>query len=100
MLHSSLAAFFFFLQINQNDSFFEVYYTARALNIHITLHRITAVFIMKTTRGVFMIMRAGKIDKRYHKIAKKIKFYQFVNNTSHVTSFYVRNAFKINKKQL
>ena len=78
MLHSSLAAFVYFLQVNQNDSFFEGY-TARALNNHIT-HCITAVFIMKT-RKVFIIMRAGKIDKRDHEIAKKTQFCQFVNNT-------------------
>ena len=81
MLHSSLAAFVYFLQLNQDDSFFEVY-TARALNNHIT-HRITAVFTMKTTREVFIIMRAGKIDKRDHEIAKKTQFCQFVNNTSY-----------------
>ena len=80
MLHSSLAAFAYFLQLNQDDSFFEVY-TARALNNHIT-HRITAVFIMKT-REVFIIMRAGKIDKIDHEIAKKTQFCQFVNNTSY-----------------
>ena len=61
--------------------FFEVY-TARALNNHIT-HRMTAVFIMKTTKEVFIIMRAGKIDKRDHEIAKKTQFCQFVNNTSY-----------------
>ena len=72
MLHSSLAAFVYFLQLNQDDSFFEVY-TARALNNHIT-HRITAVFVMKTTRKVFTIMRAGKIDKREHEIAKNHNF--------------------------
>ena len=59
---------------------------------------------MKTTREVFLIMRAGKIEKRDHEIAKKPQFCQFVNNTSygsrHVTSFYVENAFKINKRQL
>ena len=33
MLHSSLAAFVYFLQLNQDDSFFGVY-TARALNNH------------------------------------------------------------------
>ena len=60
---------------------------------------------MKTTREVFIIMRAGKIDKRDHGIVKKTQFCQFVNNirhmaSRHVTSFYVRNAFKINKKQL
>ena len=61
---------------------------------------------MKTAREVFIIMRAGKIDKRDHEIAKRTQFCQFVNNMSycmasrHVTSFYVGNAFKINKKQL
>ena len=50
-------------------------------------------------------MRAGKIDKRDHEIVKKTQFCQFVSNTSymasrHITSFYVGNAFKINKKQL
>ena len=54
---------------------FEVY-TGWALNNHIT-HRITAVFIMKTIREVFIIMRAGKIDKRNHEIAKKP--HNFVN---------------------
>ena len=72
MLHSSLAPFVYFLQLNQDDSFFEVY-TARALNNHIT-HRITAVFIITTTREAFIIMRAGKIDKRDHEIAKKHNF--------------------------
>ena len=38
---------------------------------------------MKTTREVFIIMRAGKIDKRDHEIAKKTQFCQFVNNTSY-----------------
>ena len=58
---------------------------------------------MKTTREVFITMRAGKIDKTDHEIAKK----NFVNlltirhmASRHVTSFYVGNAFKINKKQL
>ena len=59
---------------------------------------------MKTTREVFIIMRAGKIDKRDHGIVKKTQFCQFVNKrhmaSRHVTSFYVGNAFKINKKQL
>ena len=36
---------------------------------------------MKTTREVFIIMRAGKIDKRDHEIVKKTQFCQFVNNT-------------------
>ena len=81
MLHSSLAAFLYFLQLNQDDSFLKSN-TARALNNHIT-HRITAVLIMKTTRDVFIIMRAGKIDKRDHEIAKKTQFCQFVNNTSY-----------------
>ena len=81
MLHSSPAAFVYFLQLNQDDSFFEVY-TDRALNNHIA-HRITAVFIMKTTRKVFIIMRARKIDKRDHEIAKKTQYCQFVNNTSY-----------------
>ena len=38
---------------------------------------------MKTTREVFIIMRAGKIDKRDHEIAKKTQICQFVNNTSY-----------------
>ena len=38
---------------------------------------------MKTTREVFIIMRAGKIDKRDHEIVKKTQFCQFVNNTSY-----------------
>ena len=54
---------------------------------------------MKTTREVFIIMRAGKIDKRDHEIAKKAQFCQFVTirhmASRHVTSFYVGNAFKI-----
>ena len=29
---------------------------------------------MKTTSEVFIIMRAGKIDKRDHEIAKKLNF--------------------------
>ena len=82
MLHSSLAAFVYFLLLNQEDSFLKSTDTARALNNHIT-HHITAVFIMKTTREVFIIMRAGKIDKRDHEIAKKTQFCQFVNNTSY-----------------
>ena len=77
MLHSSLAAFVYLLQLNRDDSFLKsIVYTARALNNHIT-HCITAVFIMKTTREVFIIMRAGKIDKRDHEIAKKN--HNFVN---------------------
>ena len=82
MLHSSLAAFVYFLQLNQDDSFLKSIATAGALNNHIT-HRITAVFIMKITREIFIIIRAGKIDKRDHEIAKKTQFCQFVNNTSY-----------------
>ena len=96
-----------FVKYNQlRRQLFEVY-TARVLNNHIT-HRITAVFVMKTTREVFIIMRAGKIDKRDHEIDKKIKFCQFVNNTSYglqPCNFilgwkYTGNGFKMNKKQL
>ena len=60
---------------------------------------------MKTTREVFIIMRAGKIDKRDHEIAKKTTILSICKQyviwlPGHVTSFYVGNAFKINKKQL
>ena len=49
-------------------------------------------------------MRAGKIDKRDHEIAKKptilsiCKQYVIWLPGRHVTSFYVGNASKINKK--
>ena len=42
---------------------------------------ITAVCIKKTTREVFIDIKAGNNDKRDHEIAKKIKCCQFVNNT-------------------
>ena len=58
---------------------------------------------MKTARES-IIMRTRKIDKRNHELAKK---HNFVNlqtirhmASRHVTSFYVGNAIKINKKQL
>ena len=44
---------------------------------------------MKTTREVFMIMRARKIDKRDHEIAKKTQFCQFVNNTLYGFPTYI-----------
>ena len=59
---------------------------------------------MKTTREVFIIIRAGKVDKRDHETAKKphnlsiCKQYVRHMASRHVTSFYVGNAFKINKK--
>ena len=60
---------------------------------------------MKTTIEVFIIMRAGKIDKRDHEIAKKTLFFQFVNNTSygfptHVTSLVLEMLLKLTKKTL
>ena len=57
---------------------------------------------MKTTREVFVIMRAGKIDKGDHEIVKKTILSickQYVIWLP-ITLFYVGNAFKINKKQL
>ena len=57
---------------------------------------------MKTTREVFIIMRAGKIDKETMKLSKKHNFVNLktIRNMAsrHLTSFYVGNAFKINKK--